>query len=89
MVVVRDVSCVVCKRFSSFDVVATSSTRSGSARETKTETYGTERKGNEGRPREREMDEGRMEGKKRLERGRKKKGKSVELIRVRDNAVAE
>lgn len=37
MVVVRDVSCVVCKRFSSFDVVAASPTRSGSARETKTE----------------------------------------------------
>lgn len=91
--VVRDVSCVVCKRFSSFDVVATSPTRSGSARQTKTEAWNTEsrrkRKVTRGVSRGRKIEEPRREGRKRVEGERRKKRKSVELIRVRDNAVPE
>ena len=85
----RDVSCVVCKRFSSFDSLSSSSssTRSGSARVTRTGrlVWCTERKGGGESKRDRRG----WKGKKREREGEgEKKRKSVELIRVRDNAVA-
>lgn len=95
------VSCVVCKKVfllstlsqrRRLEVAAARVTETKT--KTKTETYGTKRKGNEGEYRggrekeEKREDRGRVsEGKREGER--KKKRKSVELIRVRDNAVAE
>ena len=70
----RDVSCVVCKRFSSFDSLSSSSsTRSGSARVTRTGrlVWCTERKGGGERKRDRRGWKGKKRERER-ERERKK-----------------